>query len=231
MKSLAEPCIRRRLPERALKPAPALIFLLFGLLFAAASGDDKKTTAAAETAPPLSLVSNTLDVLPIAQEGALTCWSACAEMIMYYHTGDHIRQCQQADPPSPGHPSECCDGSYNLILGECDHTGLPNFPKWGFMAEFRNANPLTWEEVKDEINQDRPFAFTWINPSPSGASSHMMVVIGYDENGPERRLLCLNPLGWGSAQAMHVPYANYAGHASSGPGAGYIHQYDYVRIH
>src|SRR5437868_2899894 len=97
------------------------------------------------------VMKNPLPVLPPrVQEGSLTCWSTCAEMVMEFLAG-RVRQCHQADPPLPGDPSDCCAENYVFQLSSCDFASLPNFPLSVLSCEFRFESPLCGEGIATEI--------------------------------------------------------------------------------
>src|SRR6185369_14429447 len=138
---------------------------------------------------------NPLPVVPRHQEGAYTCWATCAEMIMEFIGGVRVRQCVQTDRPFYG--SRCCDSSLYLnFFDNCDSPSFPEFGRWGYSFQY-SPSPLTWNQITNEFNGSRPFAFAWTRlNSVTGASlpiSHMMTVIGYDEGNGQQTLVCLNP--------------------------------------
>jgi len=178
-------------------------------------------------------VGNPLRVIPRSQEGFYSCWATSAEMIMEFIGRVRVRQCVQAGQLNYG--STCCDAGRALIPGsDCDTPNLPDFRRWGFDYKYSLASPLDWTQVTREIDQGRPFAFSWTLTNPNtGASSgisHMMVVIGYDEGKGEKALLCLNPRPLGSTDYLLVPFAEYAGKAPAASGGLCIHEHDYFII-
>jgi Peptidase_C39 like family len=184
---------------------------------------------------------NPLPVVPRKQQGFYSCWSTSAEMIMDY-LGRHVTQCEQASRPGD---SElwCCEGQGELkyhTLG-CDEPGYPDFERWGF--EVNRAPPppfLDWGQVMNEIDNGRPFAFSWIRNdlnNPGSPVSHMLVVVGYTQSGgPEtRKLFCLNSRAFAVADEIMVPFSDYRGSppptgiANTGI-PGYTHLSDYFGI-
>ena len=158
-------------------------------------------------------------------EGFYSCWSTSAEMIMQYVGNIRVRQCDQADPPLPGDPSICCDSSTTLdfLRPDCDFPYLPEYYRWGFLFERTYHRPLTWERVKEEIDNRRPFAFSRGRPR---SGSHMYVVIGYLEVGTERYLHCVDPAPFEGTDDIIIEFPDYLGAGHGGPSDGYIHGYD-----
>ena len=167
---------------------------------------------------------NPLPVTPRAQEGYSSCWAACAEMAMEFLGGGRIRQCEQAIaafPPSnatgaPGTiptPNNCCDNDGALLpVTSCDQQGYPEFNKWGFDA---------WEELTTEIDEGRPFLFSWVEQPPLD-EHHMVVAIGYDEVDGDRTVTYIDP----SFNPLHPPViARFSDYADS-PG---VYEYFLIR--
>lgn len=168
------------------------------------------------------IISNPLSILPRDQEGYYSCWATCAEMVMEFLGGGRVRQCEQVHVAFPLRSFNCCVGDGVLDHGLCDAQWRPEFEKWGFDFDFRSKNPLTWEQLTTEIDEGRPFAFSWVVQPPV---SHMMVLVGYDEIGGERRVTYLEPWYGSETDAAIVPFSYYDG--SSGD---YPHRDDYFRI-
>lgn len=172
---------------------------------------------------------NPLPVTPRDQEGLYTCWAACAEMIMEFVGGVSVRQCQQAGPP--GQESWCCDANADFTLDpDCDSPNYPEFGRWGFHCEQNFGPPLSWPQVKAEIDAGRPFAFSWTRLDPStGASlgvSHMLVVFGYEEENGQQTLVCFNPRPFGPTDVWMVRFEDYA----APPNGFYTHDADFFQI-
>ena len=177
------------------------------------------------------LFNNPLPVVPRDQEGFYSCWAASAEMIMEFIGGVRVRQCVQADRPFYG--SRCCDGYGDLVRDpDCDSPNLPEFGRWGYIYKYQFQTPLNWIQLTNEINGGRPFAFSWTRTDPqTGLSlgiSHMMVVIGYSDNGlGQQAVVCLNPRPFAHTDQLLVPMAEYQGIPTP---PSNIHQYDYFGI-
>ena len=161
--------------------------------------------------------ANPLPVVTMVQEGFYSCWSTCAEMIMYSH-GLRVPQCVQASPAN--HQCSCCDKW--RLWDQCDQASYPDFQRWGFAAKLQYPQPLSWEEVTAEIDAGRPFAFALTENSSSGTMSHMMVAIGYKQpEGPKTRMLvCLNPRFSTFAEEEDVMFTDYLGTGAIIPATG-----------
>jgi len=165
-------------------------------------------------------------------------------MIMEWVGGVRVHQCEQADPSVFANYSQCCSASLKLT-SQCDWAGLPDFDLWGFSCAHTFGTPLSWQDVKDEIDAGRPFAFSWSITQPTSTatpnfgvqgSSHMMIVIGYVEGtGPKpvQTLHCLNPKSFDPTEDFMVPFEHYEG----GPGTTatgvpviYDHEHNYSVI-
>lgn len=184
--------------------------------------------------------NNPLPVIPREQEGFYSCWSTSAEMIMEF-LGRRVRQCHQSSRPSDT-GFWCCEAQSLNRHPDCDAPGHPDFERWGFDYEMRPQQALTWSEVQNEIDNGRPFAFSWMRSdlnTPGSQISHMLVVVGYGQSGnvSTRMLFCLNPRPFAAADELMVPFSDYVGSATGGANTTpntapihYVHQSDYFRI-
>lgn len=156
---------------------------------------------------------NPLPVEPLSREGSLSCWSTCGQMIMKYIGGIDVRQCCQSSRALINRP--CCDSVVTLPSnGECDVDGYPNFHSWGFFGGDETDTILSWEQVQKEIDEGRPFAFSYVDKVFSPGIEHMVVVIGWELDGTEQGLVVLNPRGFQNPAAQDgITYSDYAGNA------------------
>ncbi len=112
------------------------------------------------------------------------CWAASAQMILTY-LGEPVSQCEQTVGRLPN--VDCCDLiSSDRTLSKPEKKarrackrlgGWPDFAAFGFESEVTDSSvALTWEQLKHEIDNERPVAFAlrW-----RGGGGHMMVVTGY----------------------------------------------------
>ena len=151
-----------------------------------------------------------LPVEPIAQRSPLWCWAASAEMIMKYH-GIKVLQEDQVNDYLTGQEYEIARQVYlpNEQLDPVSSTPeqsittvppelvsgippvLPDFSRYGLSSEWRWI--LEWKDLKNQINTNGPFGFSWCWISGTGliphlqdepGGGHYMVAIGYrEENG------------------------------------------------
>jgi hypothetical protein len=151
-------------------------------------------------------IENPLNVEPIAQEGEMSCWAACAEMIMRYvrkgtswQNVPAPRQCEQTVHEYPrDFPdlSNCCDTNNNNSMKDgCSESGWPEFTAWNFTCNTNIDTSLPWENttnptdsITGQIDSRRPIAFSM---RLDGGASHMMVLIGYDSG--EKTMTYLYP--------------------------------------
>ncbi|MBV8977720.1 MAG: C39 family peptidase [Alphaproteobacteria bacterium] len=107
------------------------------------------------------------------------CWAASAEMAMRY-LGLDVPQCVQASyefrPPNDGSPdvgrNKCCDAPST----NCNQGGWPQFSTYHFDASNTSNAPLSFEQIRTEIDAKRPVLFSW---HWVGNGGHMMVIVGY----------------------------------------------------
>jgi hypothetical protein len=163
-------------------------------------------------------------------------------MVMEFLGAGRIRQCEQASAAfdnstgrPPTNPTGPSGGNFAGVANPCKEDGSlrpggdwdrpwhPQFEVWGFTYQLRSGNPLTWEELTREINEGRPFLFSWVEEETS--LNHMMVAIGYHEDGGDKRVIYIDPL----FDPMHVPvmasFNQYYGYSDE-----YTHLDDYVQI-
>ena len=147
-------------------------------------------------------------------------------MISEFH-GSRVRQCRQAEKAF--HLSQCClaNGELYLSGGGCDKEWYPEFNDWGFGFEFvpnacHTSEALTWDELKTEIDERRPFLFGWIESPPI---THMLVGVGYSEVDGDRRVFYRDPLVQDTTEEpIVISFSQYKGTSE------FQHQFDYYGI-
>ena len=175
------------------------------------------TLACASKSPPRPSCnppsSNRLPVLYHRQGGDNWCWAASGQMIMeFLHTS--VSQCDQANGFLRNTP--CCDNDGKGL--HCDHPGWPRFGRYGFDYK-TTSTALTWEQLKHEIYcEQRPVATA---REFLDGSSHMVVIVGYDENYGKRDLFIADP------DDMSPPLWQYTEYAGTDI---YRHLRDYYEI-
>lgn len=191
------------------------IFLVVALLIVCCGCDNNTKRQRPGALSERSLV---LNVPLIAQKTEQWCWAASAEMILNYHgyPNEHT-QCVQANYKFEN--NNCCN---NPTPTDCIHPGWPEFEKFGYdyyTTEWGNA--LSWEDLKKEIDSNRPFVFAWGWKNSPSSMGHMMTLVGYSENENIRMVYINDP--W-LPSAPHITYEEFV---SSNR---YEHWVDYYEI-
>jgi Peptidase_C39 like family len=134
------------------------------------------------------------------------------------YLGTDVTQCDQAvkrfSLPTPAAPLNCCGATRDAA---CVATGWPNFDAYGF--DFQETSvfvALTWEEIKGQIDANKPVAFAWEwiddadTPNVVEGGGHMMVIYGYytDADGVHR-VRVHDPAPAGEGATMHITYEEY----------------------
>lgn len=187
--------------------------LLFVLLLAALMSCKGRTEekAPAPGAPPERRIL--LNVPLIQQKTDQWCWAASAEMIMTYH-GNPESQCNQANHKFGR--TNCCSLPTPMI---CVQPAWPEYNRYGFhFYTTRMGQALSWEELKREIDLNRPVSFSW---GWTDGGGHMMDAVGYVENATQKLVAIHDP--W-KPSAVLIPYHEYV---SSNR---YSHWADYYEI-
>jgi len=160
-----------------------------------------------------------LPIEPIAQKFPLWCWAASAQMIMKYH-GKDVPQENQVDDYLNGQEYKIAREQYLLNVLEQSVTGadtnqsihvppelvsgippvLPDFSRYGLRSEWRWI--LEWTDLKNQINTNGPFGFSWCwisgtglipHPQDEPGGGHYMVAIGYREENGEKFVWIIDP--------------------------------------
>ena len=136
--------------------------------------------------PPPPEVRRTVTGLDkIAQAQPNWCWAAASAMMRRLYGAENVTQQQIV---------RAWAGNENDQQGPLQLTGLT----------FNNRGQgvaLSWDDVKAEINADRPFIIA--------SGQHYMVCTGYTEQGASRRLLYWDPLPTGRGSDKTVSYDGY----------------------
>jgi hypothetical protein len=140
------------------------------------------------------------------QETTNWCWAATTEMIAE-HLGQSIEQCELANAELQR--SDCCSGDCprNPM---CSRPGWPKFAEIGVAFE-ESENPLTWDQIKNEIGtHSRPLAYAY-GPKTGGVG-HILVIYGFSEMGEtdQDRLLHLkDPWAPCAGDDRSITYSEY----------------------
>jgi hypothetical protein len=144
-------------------------------------------------------------ILPIElspQKTRLWCWAASAEMIMQYISKKTVSQCEQASKYFS--LNSCCQA---VTPENCINGGWPQFEQYGFLVQKTQNEPLSWTALTTEIENNRPFAFTWRYRTGGG---HMMIVVGYREDGGQQLVHIMDPFPVGVGAVHPIPYEEFA---------------------
>lgn len=158
------------------------------------------------------------------QEDNQLCWAAGVEMVTDYPPSAQRRvsQCQQVTDAwvtagGAGPKPDCC----NPKPGDgCNFISQPRFDRFGY--RFKRGKPgcqLTWEQIKAEIDADRPFLYDYKYVARDGA--HLEVVAGYQEIGGEKTLFAYDPNSGVKIEWFDTYFAH---------GPDFRHQLDYFEI-
>ena len=202
---------RKKVPESVLFLLLVSIFLLFlSSSHSWAQGTDKGDPPLVDVAEPkvveietvLELFRGDQSTWPVQQKDRW-CWAASAQIIMSSHGHTSWKQCIQADDlyPQKSSPRTCCDYPDSPL---CNRTGWPHFENYGFNHS-QTSVPLTWQQLKDEIDRQQPVAIAvrFIDPKDPDVQrgGHMGVVAGYRElPGGEQAILVIDPDGFRVAE-------------------------------
>ena len=182
-----------------------LCFFIFGFLFCQSSSPDSIAQKTSQLAP----ITKHLKVPLYGQITDEWCWAACTQMILGY-LGDSIQQCAEAD--TLFRRNDCCtDTAARMDSTKCRQTGNPQFGKFGYNITI-NAKPLTKEEIITQIDNNKPFGFSWGWLNAEGKETgggHLMVGTGYQRTSDgEFHLFVNNP--WPSVGTPNNPHGGDA---------------------
>lgn len=133
-----------------------------------------------------------------------------------------VKQCDQVCKRF--NTPECCD----CTPADCDRTGWPEFEKYGFRCKTTYDAALKDYQIKTEIDNGRPVAFSWHLLNQQGqddGQGHMMVIIGYSEADGVLYLRVNNPLPVNKGGVIRMTYNKYV------EGTDHTHWDDYYDIH
>jgi Papain-like cysteine protease AvrRpt2 len=159
-----------------------------------------------------------IDVPLFPQQTDMWCWAASGQMCMTFlgATVD-VSQCTQAN--NRFGKSDCCNAP---TPDECVNGGWPEFPKYGFTANVTSDAPLTWDQIKNQIDcLKKPVAFSW---HWTGGGGHMMVLTGYAVIDGENWVFINNPWEPNVGAQSSMTYDDYVS------GSDHTHWNDYYDI-
>jgi Peptidase_C39 like family len=153
-----------------------------------------------------------------AQETERWCWASSGQMVMGYHGESH----KQCDLAKKAFGKNCCQSP---MPNGCDAGGWVVYNDWDFDSNKTNSAPLDWDVIVKEIDNGRPFTFTW---SFAEGYSHTMVCIGYSNKTKEIIYHDPAPANIGSPNQV-ISYAKYK-EGVTAEGVKYTHWDDYYQI-
>jgi hypothetical protein len=124
---------------------------------------------------------NLLQIALRPQEKANWCWAATSQMTMEFGSrngGQNVTQCNQASKKlNLDTIDKCCSS-----IVDCDVAGWPIFDLFKFDADQTDHAPLKWDDLKREIDDQRPFCFAmkWQDSILGRGTGHMVLVHGYE---------------------------------------------------
>jgi len=135
-------------------------------------------TGIAVSAPTALAQGQSLPVTSQAQETSEWCWAASGQMLMNLvgaaFRPPNVPQCYEAN--NEFGRNDCCTCP---TPSACVQPGWPEFSKWGFNSNTTTwGTPLSWNDVKGQINAGKPFMFSW---EWNGGGGHAMVAKGFQE--------------------------------------------------
>lgn len=158
--------------------------------------------------------SERLDIPPVVQQTPVWCWAAAGEMALRHLNVPNLNpfgnyQCGIVATLGGVCQHDCrlCVSSigstFNLVrvLNSYQLIARQN----GYQGRLFETSPnhrMSFEELINEIDAGRP-VLAGISPSgmgkyyPQGMSEHVVVVIGYQDNGPVQQVLVNDPMPYG----------------------------------
>lgn len=158
--------------------------------------------------------AGSLAVKLLPQQQSNWCWAASGDMIMDYLGATRVTQCDEANKRFGR--TDCCT---NPSSDACNVGGWPEFDKYGF--SFSTTGTLSWSSLVNEINNNRPVAFSW---GWTGGGGHMMVARGYLTSGGVNYVDVNNPWAPNVGDQYYTTYSNYVS------GSDHVHWTDYYNI-
>jgi hypothetical protein len=151
------------------------------------------SAAAAACDPPASFQ---LPFTPYAQQTSDWCWAASGQTTMNSIRPNSVgKQCEAVSRvvrARGGGEVDCCKPTTPLKCRIA--SDVPPYAEYKFDFSVEPEDRvLSFEEIKRQIYcQKKPFAFSWLW-KPRYFSGHMMVVVGYKEQGGEKFVRFFNP--------------------------------------
>ncbi len=171
----------------------------------------------------VAVSQKTLRMKLFAQETSVWCWAACGQMVSTY-LSKPVSQCVQVQDLY--NRSGCCSSAKprGCLLTLCGYTRcLSWLKKYRFTYKITPLNGhLMWDEIKDEITNNRPFIFVWTWDGKN--LGHMMVGKGYRTVRNKNYVEVLDPGPAGRGSHYFITYDTYDA------GAHHTHAVDFYEI-
>lgn len=164
--------------------------------------------------PVAEAASQRLNIPPVVQQTPVWCWAAAGEMALRHLNIPSINpignyQCGIVATLGSTCWNDCglcitpIGSTYNLSNVLNNYQSITR--QYGYKGRLFKTEPgqrMSFRELIDEIDAGRP-VLAGISPSgmgkyyPQGMSEHVVVVVGYQNNGPVRQLLINDPMPYG----------------------------------
>jgi hypothetical protein len=158
--------------------------------------------------------AGSLPVTLAPQQTSQWCWAASGQMIMDYLGASRVTQCDQANRRF--NRTDCCNSP---TPSACIVGGWPEFEKYGF--SYNTTGALSWSSLVNEINNNRPVAFSW---GWTGGGGHMMVARGYAVTRTDNLVHVSDPWAPNVGDEYYITYSEYVS------GSDHVHWTDYYNI-
>lgn len=142
-----------------------------------------------------------------AQESAMWCWAASAQMALEAYDVP-ISQCQQVNDSLGRNLCRCdlCSSKTPVDLA-CTNGGWPDLGRYGLKATATpNGSAISWERLVQELDAGRPVLFTWLWSNGGG---HMMVAQSHLTVDGENYVLIYDPSPPCTGDARWITYAYF----------------------
>ena len=146
---------------------------------------------------------------------------------MNYLGNAAVSQCQEATdypfvPPQTSPTTDWCVSPPDTW----GFTGWPQFGRYGFNAtQTSYGAAISWEQLKTEIDNNRPVAFVW---AWHGGGGHMMVAVGYETIDGVNKVIINDPSPPNVGNRRSIPYADFV--EGTYQGEAYTHWCDFYGV-
>jgi hypothetical protein len=162
-------------------------------------------------------------ILPVPlypQKTNMWCWAASGEMVMkYISPSTKVTQCDEAGVYFK--QTSCCNNPTSFACNQ--NGGWDVLSHYGFDFTQTSSKALSWNELKNSIDNNKPVMFAWAWHTGGG---HMMVATGWAKMGNQNFVHINNPWPPGQGDQELISYDEWVG------GSNYDHNHwrDYYNI-